>query len=105
REAGYDPGPISDMSRAKPDGSILSWRLTRGISAGGALPFAIDWGDADSPAVSLPSMGGLVSLTISHPDPAVRASAEALDVGVAVQDGPVGLVAVVDTPNGSVEIR
>ena len=107
--AGFDPGAIASMSREKPDGQVLSWRLTRGGDTGhksqGALPFAIDWGDQPSPAVSLPSMGALTSLTVSHPDPAIRASAAALGVGVQVEDGPAALIAVVETPNGPVEIR
>ena len=108
RAAGYDPGAISEMSRQKPDGELLSWRLTIGGDSGpaslGALPFAIDWGDGSSPAASLPSMGRLVSLTISHPDPATRSSVEALGLEIQAVEGPAGLTATVETPNGTVEI-
>lgn len=108
RRAGFDPGAIADMSRQKPDGDLLSWRLTIGGDTGpasqGALPFAIDWGDSPSPATSLPSMGSLRSLTVSHPDAAVRASVDALGLGVVVADGEAGLVAEVDTPKGTVAI-
>jgi hypothetical protein len=108
RAAGYDPGTIIDMSRKKPDGQLITWRLTvggqSGVASQGALPFAIDWGDQPSPAASLPSMGRLVSVQVTHPDPAVRASAAALGVGVEVTDGPAGLKAVIETPNGLAEL-
>lgn len=108
RSAGYDPGSITDMRRSKPDGELISWRLTRGGQSGeasqGALPFAIDWGDRPSPAASLPSMGRLVTLRITHPDPDTRRSVEALNLGSEVADGPAALVAVVETAGGSVEI-
>ena len=106
--AGFDPGKIASMSRAKPDGQVISWRLTRGGDTGhashGALPFAIDWGSQPSPAVSLPTMGELVSLTVTHPDAAVLASAAALGVGVETKAGPPSLVATVEGQNGVVEI-
>ena len=42
---GYDPGPISEMSRQTPEGQTLQWKLT---CTQGALPtlvpFLIDWG-------------------------------------------------------------
>ncbi|MFT7597930.1 MAG: hypothetical protein ACI8TP_000850 [Acidimicrobiales bacterium] len=108
RSAGFDPGKVAEMSRQKPDGELLAWRLTvdtSGVRFGdGALPFAIDWGDSPSPATSLPSMGRLVSLVVSHPDAGVRANAEALGLAIEVTEGPVGLVATVDTANGQVQI-
>ena len=109
RAAGMDPGSVAEMSRQKPDGELLSWTLTRGgdstVARDGALPFAIDWGVSPSPATTLPSMGRLVSFTVSHPDAATRAIAEALGLGINVVDGPPSLVAEVETPNGLVEIR
>ena len=109
RSAGMDPGTVAEMSRRKPDGELLSWTLTRGgdstVASDGALPFAIDWGPTPSPATTLPSMGQLVSLTISHPDAHVRSIAEALGVGIEVAEGPASLTARVDTPNGIVEVR
>ncbi len=105
--AGYNPGTIADMSRNRPDGQLITWRLTIGGDSGpasqGALPFAIDWGDQASPAVSSPSMGRLVSLRVSHPDAAIRASAEALGLTTVIA-GPAALTATVDCPKGMVEI-
>lgn len=106
--AGYNPGTIADMSRNKPDGQLISWRLTIGGESGeasqGALPFAIDWGDQPSPAVSLPSMGRLAALKVSHPDAKTRASVEALGLVSEVVAGPAALTATVETPNGTVEL-
>lgn len=106
RKAGHDPGPVTAMSRVRPDGVELSWRLTRGLEqeVPAAVPFVIDWGETPSPARSLPSMGDLVELRVEHQDPAVRAAVDALGAGVMVSEGPARLVAVVDTPGGRVEI-
>jgi hypothetical protein len=110
RAAGRDPGPVLDMSRVRPDGVELSWRLTIGdpVDVPAAVPFAIDWGATPSPATSLPSMGRLVEVVVQHPDPGTRATAgavaDALGGVLVVQEGPARLTAVVDTPSGSVEI-
>ena len=108
RAGGFDPGNIIDMSRLKPDGELLSWRLTIGGGSGvgnlGALPFAIDWGASPSPASSLPSMGRLASLKISHPDGAIRACLKNLNLGLELAEGPAALVATVETKKGLVDI-
>jgi len=101
--AGFDPGPVAGMSRAKPDGSILSWRLTTS-PPDGIVPFVIDWGQADSPAMSLPSMGGLSSFTVSHPELAVRQTISDLIDGVTVTDGEPGLAVEVATVNGTIRL-
>ena len=108
KEAQFDPGQISEMSRVKPEGETISWRLTIGGDSGaasnGAFPFAIDWGGKPSPAVSLPSMGSLVSLTVSNPDVEVLSSVDALNVGVITVEGPVGLRASVAIGDRVVDI-
>lgn len=105
---GTDPGPISSMSRKKPDGDEISWRLTSGdvaFKAGGSLPFIIDWGSTPTPALSQPKMGELVSLTVTHPDAQIRSIVSGLDVGVEVAEGPQGLSAIIQTSQGQVELR
>ena len=76
------------------------------MPADGSLPFVIDWGDSPSPALSLPSMGALVSLQIHHPDPQIRSAAAALDLGgVEAVEGEAKLVvAIVDTSQGRIKI-
>lgn len=108
--AGHDPGPVTSMSRVRPDGVELAWRLTRGAERDvpAPLPFVIDWGDTPSPARSLPSMGRLVELRVTHPDGAARSVVEAVSAavggGVVVADGAAQLTAVVETPGGTIEI-
>ena len=109
RAAGYDPGPAEAGSRARPDGTLLEWRLTRsGRMAGdGLVPFLIDWGRAAHPARSAPSGCTLVSLRAEHPDPPsverlLAAIGVALDVTLGVEPA---LIAALDTPNGRVELR
>jgi hypothetical protein len=105
---GFDPGDAVSMSRRTPDGREINWRLTfpsdPAASGDGSLPFVIDWGRTPSPALSLPSMGSLDSLRVRHPDADVRDAVAALGLGIDTVQGPPGLVAVVHTPAGPVEI-
>ena len=71
RRAGYEPGDIIAMSRARPDGMTLSWTMTTplGDREGGTLPFYIDWGTTPHPAAGLTAKLSLAALTIVHPEP------------------------------------
>lgn len=106
---GFDPGPVRSMSRVRPDGTEIAWRLTLSNATsggGGGLPFVIDWGGTPSPATSLPSMGDLVEVRVTTDNPLVRAVLEALALAkVVIADGPPALVAVVDSPKGRIELR
>ncbi|MFZ0217445.1 MAG: VOC family protein [Candidatus Dormiibacterota bacterium] len=108
RAAGYDPGPVEDMSRLRQDKSRLRWRLTRG-GAGGELvvPFLIDWGTSEHPSVTAPAGVVLKELSIEHPAAgAIRRALSALEASVAVREGPAAaLVARLRTPQGTVELR
>lgn len=106
--AGADLGPILPMTRERPDGVRLSWRLASRHPAplGGVTPFLIDWGDSPHPASGDLPAAALLSLRGTHPDPAaVGAVLDALGVFLPVAAGPSGLVAVIDTPRGPVELR
>lgn len=111
REAGYDPGDAHAMSRALPDGSAtLSWRLTRGTdeaTAGGMLPFLIDWADTPHPSGTSPKGCTLGSLRIQHPDAGrIRAVLAALGCDVTIEESETpALVAEIVTPNGPRTIR
>ncbi|MEU4645531.1 VOC family protein [Micromonospora sp. NPDC023814] len=109
RERGYDPGEIQPLSRRRPDGVLLSWRLTRREerAAGGLVPFLIDWGGTEHPARSGLPQVRLASFTATHPDPSVvRRDLAALGVELDVTAGPAtALEAVLDTPRGSVTLR
>lgn len=114
-DAGYDPGDVTDFSRATPEGGTLAWQLayrhytrTQMGAGSGAVPFLIDWLDSTSPAASAPAGCELVELHAEATDPpAVAKHLQA--VGIDPKDlqlakGPRDrLVAVIKTPKGIVE--
>ena len=108
REAGYDPGDAREMSRERPDGVTLAWRLTQSGRPPGEwlVPFLIDWGESPHPADSAPGGVTLDSLRAEHPEPdAVRAMLSALDVELEVVHGPAPrLIARITGPAGSAEL-
>lgn len=108
RRHGYDPGPAQAMSRATPDGGLLSWQLTDALlTADGLVPFLIAWGDTVHPSLTATGGARLMELTAEHPEPALVATAfAALGVaGVTVERGPQArLVARIDGPGGSVRL-
>ena len=85
RDLGVDVGDLIPASRRKPDGELLSWRLTPPLYGGwnGAIPFLIDWQDSVSPAVTTSAHVSLDSFTIHTDDPAsMRMSLAALGTEV-----------------------
>lgn len=107
RDRGYDPGDPLNLERAAPDGALVRWRLTMREFGGGPVPFLIDWGDSPHPARTAPAGLRLIEFRIEHPDPAsITATLRALDVEVAVSKADAArLVAVVDGPAGTIELR
>jgi hypothetical protein len=78
RDAGVDLGDAYRMSRRRPDGTLLTWRLTPPLP--GVRPFLIDWEDTPHPAETLPVVP-LRSFDITHPDPdMLRAEMAALGI-------------------------
>ncbi|MFE9610067.1 VOC family protein [Streptomyces sp. NPDC006012] len=105
RARGYDPGTPRPMSRRRPDGSLLAWRLTDSDTAhpSGLVPFLIDWGTALHPAASGLPVTPLLAVTATAPDPeAIHPLLSALGTGLALTEGPVALSFTVDTPRGPV---
>nr|WP_245681530.1 VOC family protein [Actinomadura kijaniata] len=73
------------MARRRPDGVLLEWRLTPVRT--GAVPFLIDWGQAEHPTAALPVVP-LRTFQIVDPEPArVRAALDALDVTADLRAG------------------
>lgn len=103
--AGVGFGEPEPMSRARPDGTVLSWRLSIPVGGDGMVPFVIDWGETPNPAASVPRLGGLRVLVVTHPDAAVREVVAGLDDRIRVGDGAAGLTAVVATPAGEYTLR
>jgi len=102
-------GRVLAGSRRRPDGVMLSWRLTdpRAVSEGGVIPFLIDWGSSPHPAAGSAPGATLIDLRAEHPEPETAAAAlRALGIAPPVVKGPAaGLVARVDCPKGVVELR
>lgn len=109
RERGTDPGDPHPMSRTRPDGTELTWRLTPPATAlDGAVPFLIDWGESPHPSDGLPAVK-LVSVRFRHPEAVTLTGAlEALRAPrgpVQVRVGaPVRMSVVIATEEGTVTL-
>jgi hypothetical protein len=105
RARGYDPGSIRPMSRRRPDGTLLQWRLTDGDTQhpSGLVPFLIDWGASVHPTASGLPVTPLLELSASAPAPdEIRPLLSAVDVELALSEGALGLTFTLDTPRGPV---
>lgn len=108
RRFGYDPGPVQAMSRRRPDGTELHWRLTSpGPHPVEVLPFLIEWAP-DAPHPSTTSAAGcrLMGFTGAHPAPdALAPMLHALGVELSVETAPAAaLRAVIEGPGGTVSL-
>ena len=108
-DAGLRVGRVESGSRARPDGTLLSWRLTDPyvMAMDGVIPFLIAWGETPHPAVSAPAAGDFVGLRIEHSDPdAVGAALSSLgasaDVHAAARPA---LVATIRVGDRLIELR
>lgn len=108
RSHGYDPGAVIEMTRDRPDGVRLSWRLAlRPDPQGdGLVPFLIDWGPGQHPSETAPGGCVLEALRAEHPYPAsVIVLLDALEAGLSVDEGETPrLIARIRGPSGTVEI-
>lgn len=88
---GFEVGPLLHGSRERPDGTMLTWRLSDPylMAFDGIVPFLIGWGDSPHPARSAPAAGKLMTLEARHPDAGGAAAAlAALGVDLPVRTGP-----------------
>jgi hypothetical protein len=106
--AGFNPGTVRTMSRARPDGVTLSWRLTqRDEPAGdGLVPFLIDWGETPHPSATAAKGCRLVTFRAEHPAPdRVTPLLEAIGEQLEVREGPhPRLIAEIACLRGRVEL-
>jgi hypothetical protein len=104
-----DLGQVQSGSRRRPDGVLLSWRLTVSpvLTADGIVPFFIDWGKTPNPAAALPKGCVLVGLRAEHPDAdRIRAALSALGLNLRVDAGSApALIATIRSAHGDVELR
>jgi len=107
--AGVGLGKVESGRRVKPDGTVISWKLTDPLALplDGAVPFLISWQDTPHPAMSAPRAGELVGIGMEHPEPErVRQALDALGVAMDVHAGEqFHLIARIRTPQGDIEIR
>jgi hypothetical protein len=95
------------MSRRRPDGAELAWRVAMiGARVGGAHPFLISWDGGTSPAHDSPIGGRFVALRAGDPDPASRSALlDAIGVDVPVETaGTEWLRATIETLAGPVTV-
>ena len=106
---GVHLGEVKSGGRKRPDGVVLSWRVTDAATTpgDGIVPFFIDWGKSPHPAASSAKGARLVALRAEHPDPAeIRRILEAIAIDLPVTQGPKpALIAVIECPKGRVELR
>lgn len=102
-------GQVQSGSRRRPDGVLLSWRLTvsPALTFDGIIPFFIDWGRTQHPASALQKDCMLIGLRAEHPDPKsvqLALAALGLDLQCKAADLP-ALIATIHAPRGDVELR
>lgn len=113
---GHDIGPITSMSRRRPDGVLLEWRLTfpplspDRPDQPAVLPFLIDWLNSEHPTTSLHHPVQLLELQLQTPA-AARAVAVVEAIGsdarlsvLATSDSRDHLVARLMTPTGEITL-
>jgi hypothetical protein len=108
RAGDYEPGPIMAMSRRRPDGLTLHWRLTRRDEPAfdGLVPFLIAWGGTPHPSADTPRGLSLATLRAEHPAADdVRRMLASLGLEMEVSEGPTPrLTATLQTRRGAVEL-
>jgi Glyoxalase-like domain len=107
RSQGFDPGWVLDGHRVDSTGTLLRWRLTQNALAAGLIPFLINWGDTQHPALSAPAGLVLRSVRLEHPEPpSLMKALAAMGADVEVIRAPkAALVARIDGPYGERELR
>ncbi|MCB0518880.1 MAG: VOC family protein [Lewinellaceae bacterium] len=101
-------GEIKGGQRRRPDGTKLFWKFSLPLPAPEVevLPFIINWQGSDHPTNTLPEGCNLIALKATHPTPfLIEPAIHALDVDIEIDTAvEVSLTAIIDTPNGVVEI-
>jgi Glyoxalase-like domain len=103
-------GDLVQGRRQTPEGQVLEWRNSNAaaVSAGGIIPFFIDWQNTPHPSASAPQFGArLSSFGARHPDPAaVNRELAILDIALKIEQGDTAqLTAMLDTAAGLMDIN
>lgn len=106
---GIHLGEVRTGSRQAPDGALLSWSLTDPgtVLADGIVPFFIDWGESPHPARTAAQGAALIGLRAEHPEArSVEGILRSIGLDLPVRPGAASaLIALIDGPRGSVELR
>lgn len=106
---GIKLGEIEVGKRVRPDGQLLSWRITSPFTVieNGLVPFFIDWATSAHPSEHSPQGLSLVSLRARHPKPArLKRIYKSLGLDITVRrNDTASLTALIDGPNGRVRLR
>jgi hypothetical protein len=105
---GVQLGAVISGSRQRPDGVVLSWRLTDPwtVVADGIAPLFIDWGQSPHPAQTAAAGLSLFNLRAVHPNAKrVEQMLRQLGLDLPVNQGPAPtLIAIIDAPRGLIEL-
>jgi hypothetical protein len=105
---GVQLGAVISGSRQRPDGAVLSWRLTDPwtVVADGIAPFFIDWGQSPHPAQTAAAGLSLFDLRAVHPNAKrVERMLHQLGLDLPVKQGPAPtLMAIIEAPSGLIEL-
>jgi hypothetical protein len=108
KDAGFDPGPLQAMSRMRPDGVKLAWRLTVRDEPGGdgLVPFLIDWDETPHPSATAAKGCRLITFRAEHPRPSdIIPLLAAVGERLEVREGPhPRLIAEIVCPRGRMEL-
>ena len=108
RQLGVDLGEVQSGSRVRPDGTVLSWKMTDLMKprVNGIVPYFINWGKSKHPASSAPAGCLLKELKAEHPNPnQINSILKAFGLDLQISHGKsTNLMAIIETKQGTVEI-
>ncbi|MEM9592925.1 MAG: VOC family protein [Acidobacteriota bacterium] len=109
KDAGCAPGVVLSLSRRRPDGQSLSWKLMQisGHGFGPLLPFFVEWRADEHPSDVAPRGCRLSGFELRTPEPKpLRAllSSLGLDPSTVAEGVEPEIRAVLETPKGRVEL-
>jgi hypothetical protein len=108
-QQGIKLGKVNPGGRKRPDGVVLTWKLTdlSTAVADRIVPGFIDWGETPHPARSSAQGARLVDFRAEHPNPEpVQKMLKQLGIDLPVQTGPQpALIATIIGPKGQIELR
>ena len=108
-QQGIKLGKVNPGGRKRPDGVVLTWKLTdlSTAVADRIVPGFIDWGETPHPARSSAQGAHLVDFRAEHPNPEpVQRMLKQLGIDLPVQAGPQpALIATIVGPKGQIELR